>query len=137
MREAAAEDPRLVEVELGGELTDLLLVVVDQIAARFRVHAAEAVAQSPYATADAVARLDDDDTAAASLELARGGEPREPGANDQYGWSRMALRPVIADLRDRPTLGDAQSAYARRGESVVQSRKLQGGHVVFLLRLNH
>jgi hypothetical protein len=71
-----------METELVGQLADFFLVVVDQIAARFRVHAAETVAQSPYTTAHAVARLHHHHTTAAPLEFARSRESRESGTDD-------------------------------------------------------
>jgi hypothetical protein len=64
------------------------VVIVDQIAARFRVHATEAFAQGPYATADTVARLYHGDAASPALEFASGGESGETGADDQHGGSR-------------------------------------------------
>ena len=42
----------------------------------------EAAALGPHPAADAVARLDDGDTTTPTLEIARGGEAREPGAGD-------------------------------------------------------
>src|SRR5919106_1829777 len=85
MREATAKNPRLTQAEFPREPPDLLLFVVDQIAARLCMHVSEAVAHRPYTTAEALAGLKHDDAPATPLKLAGSCEPREPGANDQHG----------------------------------------------------
>ena len=55
--EAAAQNPRQLETELAGQLADLVLLLVDEVAAGLGVLAlGEAVADRPDAAADAVAR---------------------------------------------------------------------------------
>src|SRR5258705_9021075 len=80
VRESVAQNPRLAKAKLGSEFPDLLLIVVDQITTRFRVHAAKIV-YGPNTTADAVARFDDYYIAAAPLELSRSRKTRESGAD--------------------------------------------------------
>jgi hypothetical protein len=43
MREAVAKDPGIVQPELGRELASLLMVIVNQIAARFQVYGGKVV----------------------------------------------------------------------------------------------
>ena len=59
--------------------------MVDQVTAGFRVHPTQSVTPSPYPTANAVARFDDDDGAAAApLEMVGGSEPRKAAADNQH-----------------------------------------------------
>lgn len=95
MREAFPQDPLFVQAELGRELANLLVVIFNQIAARFRVHTTEAFAQGPYAPADSVARLHDSDAATPSLEFASGGESGEASANDQHRCLGQTLLPMV------------------------------------------
>ena len=77
--EAAAEDPRELQPELLGELADLRLVLVDQVAAGLGVLAVgEAVAQRPDAAADAVARVDDGDRAPSATRSRAAASPASP-----------------------------------------------------------
>ena len=83
--ETAAQDARQLQPDVVGEAADLLLRLVDQIAARFGVLLfGEPVANRPDASADAVARVDDGDRCAARGEIARGGEACESGARDEH-----------------------------------------------------
>ena len=70
--EAAAQDARQLQPELAGQLADLVLLLVDHVAAGLGVlPLGEAVADRPDPAADAVARVDDGDGGA-------GGENRAP-----------------------------------------------------------
>jgi len=58
-------------------VSDLLLVLIDQVAARFGVLAVdEPVANRPDAAANPAARVDDGHVGAVHHQIARGGEPR-------------------------------------------------------------
>ena len=48
----------------------------------------EAFANRPDTSADAIARVDDEDRGAHGGEIARGGEPGQPGAGDEDGRPR-------------------------------------------------
>ena len=73
-----------MELKLSQQFSDLFLIIIDQLAAGFRMHPAESLAYRPYPTADPVAGLDDFHAVAASFELIGGGEPREAGAENQH-----------------------------------------------------
>ena len=82
--EAIAQDPGERQSQLAGQLADLLLRLVDHVAAGFGVLAVgEAVADRPDAAAHAVARLDDGHGRAHGREVVGGGQPREAGAGDE------------------------------------------------------
>jgi beta-lactamase class A len=79
--EAAAKDPRRLQTERLREIVDVLLLAFNQIRARFGVLARrESAPQRPHASADAFARLQEDDRGASRFECARRGETGETGA---------------------------------------------------------
>ena len=83
--EAAAQDARQLQPELAGERPDLVLRLVDHVAAGFGVLAlGEAVADRPHAAADAVARLDHRDVGAFVQQIACGGETGKSSAGNEH-----------------------------------------------------
>ncbi len=83
---AVAQDARQGEAQLLAEGADLALGFVDQVAAGFRVLSLdEAVADGPHAAADALARVNHRDGGAERGQIARRGQPGEPGADDEDG----------------------------------------------------
>ena len=83
---AAAQDPRELQPDCFGEAPDLVLRVVDQVAAGFGVLVlGKAVPNRPHASAHAIARVDDGDGSAARREVARRRQSRQSGAGHQHG----------------------------------------------------
>ena len=93
---------------------DVGLHVGDPGAAHVEVEPAQRAALQPRAAADPVARLQDADRLAARLELARGDEPRQAGADhedvDHAGEYRsrrsFALRQAATSTRARASSRD-------------------------------
>ena len=82
--EAAAQDACELQPQVGGELADFVLLLVDHVAAGFGVlPLGKAVADRPHAPANAIARVHDGDLGAQRGEIARGREPREARAGHQ------------------------------------------------------
>lgn len=82
VRKPLAQNARFLELKLAEQFSDLFLIIIDQLAAGFRMHIAESYC--PYPTANPVARLDECHAVAGSLELIGGGKPREAGADNQH-----------------------------------------------------
>ena len=83
------QNPHQLEAELVDQRSQLMMLVVDHVAARFGVLPLdEAIADGPDASADAVPRLHDRDVGAKGGEVVRGGESGESSAGDEDGHTR-------------------------------------------------
>ena len=102
--EAAGQDARQLQAQLFGERADLVLALVDQIAARFRVLAVgEPVANRPHAAAETAARVDDGDVGAVEHEIVRGGESGQAGAGHEHAdAAQRAVRLALLALAQSP-----------------------------------
>ena len=101
--EAAAQNPRQLQAQLLRELPNLVLRLVDQIAARFGVLLLdERIANRPDAAAEPAARVDDGDLGAVADQIARRGQAGEPGADDEDLDARP-VDPLTAVPRDSPS----------------------------------
>ena len=67
------------------------MVRSNQFRAAFHGPAGYEIAEAEDAAADAVARFEDGDLRARPRQFVRGGEPREPGADDDHSWGGWAL----------------------------------------------
>jgi hypothetical protein len=83
--ETTAQDSRQREAALGRQIANLVLLLVDHVAAGFRVLVLdEAFADRPDASADTIAAVDHRHGRAERRQIVRRREPREPRASDKH-----------------------------------------------------
>ena len=84
--ETLAEDARQPQSERSRELEHRFVFAIDQLAARFTMLSVdEPITDGVDASADAVASVDEADAESACVQVARGGQSRESGSDDDDG----------------------------------------------------
>ena len=87
--ETAAQNSRELETQRVGEIPDLVLRLIDHVAARFGVLSVrESVADRPHAPAQALAGLDDRDGRAHGRQVVRRRQAGKAGARDEHCRAR-------------------------------------------------
>jgi hypothetical protein len=84
MREAAAKNTCLGKAEVVCELTDLLLIFVNEFTACLAVHADELVSNRPYSAADTLPRFDHDNPVSAPFEFSCSDETCQTRAHNHH-----------------------------------------------------